>query len=398
MPTALAADATQVRKRRLLLVDDSPLALEWLSIEFEDAGWSVRELSDGFGVLRALEGEPFDVVVCDLHMPGMTGFDITAAVARSSIDVPVVIHSSDTDVSAVLRAVRRGAFDYVIKADDPGPLLAAAERAALHAQVLRDNRRLTADLEAKVDALNEAQQELSYAYAQALQASRAKTSFLANMSHELRTPLNAILGYIEMVQEYLEVAGDPDPIDDLGKAQKAARHLHTLIGEVLDLSAIEAGKLQLHPEPIGVRWALHDVSELVAPLAARRGNRVVVDDPGRLDVFADPQKLRQVLINLAGNAAKFTDHGEIRLRATVEGDAVRFDVVDTGVGMTPDQLSRVFDAFEQATSKTKFTHGGTGLGLSISRALVREMGGELSATSTLGQGTCMTFTLPRSDP
>ena len=230
-------------------------------------------------------------------------------------------------------------------------------------------------------------------------ASRHKSEFLANMSHELRTPLNAIIGYSEMLQEDAVDQGAPALVPDLLKITSSGKHLLELINAVLDLSKIEAGKLELHVEELDLPAVVGEIESIVAPLAARNGNRfelVCESDVGRMR--ADVTKLRQVLINLVGNACKFTERGRIVLRVVRErvGDAawLCFSVADTGIGMTSDQLGRLFEDFMQAEAWTSQKYGGTGLGLALSRRLCRLMGGDLTVTSEAGRGSTFTARLP----
>jgi len=244
-------------------------------------------------------------------------------------------------------------------------------------------------------------------------ASQHKSQFLANMSHELRTPLNAIIGYSEMLQEEVEDLGDEAYLPDLQRINAAGKHLLGLINDILDLSKIEAGRMDLFIEPFDVGQLVRDVAAIVQPLVEKNGNTLVAscpDDIGAME--ADLTKVRQTLFNLLSNAAKFTDHGRIELRvtsgelreesdvasssslATRNSQLVTFAVSDTGIGMTDEQLGRLFEAFSQAEASTRSKYGGTGLGLAISRHFCRLMGGDLTVSSTYGQGSTFTVRLP----
>jgi PAS domain S-box-containing protein len=230
-------------------------------------------------------------------------------------------------------------------------------------------------------------------------ASEAKSQFLASMSHELRTPLNAILGYSEMLQEDAGDAGQEDFVRDLEKIHSAGRHLLTLINDVLDLSKIEAGKMELHLETFEVRPALDSVATTVAPLVEQNANVLRLDLAEDLGAMrADGTRVRQVLLNLLSNASKFTERGTVTLRAERQalpgGDQLVFAVTDTGIGMTPEQLGRLFQAFAQAEASTASKYGGTGLGLAISRKFCEMMGGEITVESIPEKGTTFTVRLP----
>jgi PAS domain S-box-containing protein len=230
-------------------------------------------------------------------------------------------------------------------------------------------------------------------------ANQAKSQFLANMSHELRTPLNAIIGYSEMLQEEAAEAGDDQYVPDLQKVHGAGRHLLGLINDILDLSKIEAGKMELYLERFDLRELVDGVSATVQPLVARNGNRLETDVADDLAAMtADATKVRQILLNLLSNAAKFTEGGRIVLTAESAPDdpaMVSIRVADEGVGMTEEQLSRLFQAFSQAEASTAARYGGTGLGLVISRHFCRMMGGDIDVASEPGVGTTFTVRLPR---
>ena len=232
------------------------------------------------------------------------------------------------------------------------------------------------------------------------EANESKSRFLANTSHELRTPLNAIIGYSEMLQEEAEDAGHGQYGADLAKIQAAGTHLLSLINDILDLSKIEAGKMDLHLTDCDVRRVVDDVATTVVPLVERNSNRLELRCDGELGVVRlDATRLRQVLLNLMSNAAKFTESGTITLSASrhrngSEQEELAFQVSDTGIGMTPEQLLRVFDAFAQADATTASKYGGTGLGLAISRRFCQMMGGDLEAISHQGEGTTFTARLP----
>jgi signal transduction histidine kinase/DNA-binding response OmpR family regulator len=264
-------------------------------------------------------------------------------------------------------------------------------------------------------------------------ASQHKSEFLANMSHELRTPLNAVIGYSEMLQEEAEDLGETAFLPDLQRINAAGKHLLGLINDILDLSKIEAGRMDLHLETFDVGPVVHDVASIVKPLVDKNGNTLVVTCPDDLGTMhADLTKVRQTLFNLLSNAAKFTDHGTITLSVQREapppaplptavergsqptsvvflpspahgggvggGGYLTFAVSDTGIGMTEEQLGRLFEAFSQADSSTSRQYGGTGLGLVISRHFCQMMGGDIAVESTAGAGSTFTIHLPATVP
>ncbi len=215
------------------------------------------------------------------------------------------------------------------------------------------------------------------------------------MSHELRTPLNAIIGYSEMLEEDALDAGQDDFIPDLQKIHSAGKHLLSLINDILDLSKIEAGKMELFVEPFEVRPTLDSVATTVRPLIEKNGNRLELQfDDGLGTMHSDLTRVRQVLLNLLSNASKFTENGTITLRAAREGERFVFSVSDTGIGMTPEQQGKLFEAFSQADVSTAARYGGTGLGLAISKRFCQMLGGDISVHSEAGVGSIFTVTLP----
>jgi signal transduction histidine kinase len=286
------------------------------------------------------------------------------------------------------------------------------------------------------------QAELAHAKEAAEQASHAKSAFLANMSHELRTPLNAIIGYSEMLEEEAPEIGAEPMVPDLQKINASAKHQLGLINDILDLSKIEAGKMTLFVEEFDVAKLVREVEATVQPLVAKKENRLVVECPSDIGTMrSDQTKVRQVLFNLISNAAKFTEMGTITLvvsggahaprvlaeaprlshsdasgsskasrSVSASGEAsgegagsdtrgacapqITFMVRDTGIGMTPEQLGKLFQAFTQADASTSKKYGGTGLGLALSRKFCEMMGGELTVTSEHGRGSTFTVALP----
>ena len=230
-------------------------------------------------------------------------------------------------------------------------------------------------------------------------ANSAKSQFLASMSHELRTPLNAIIGYSEMLQEDAEERGDASAVPDLQKIHAAGKHLLTLINDVLDLSKIEAGKMQLHLETFDVAVLVEQVGATIQPLVERNANRLELRCDASVGAMrSDTTRLRQILLNLLSNACKFTDHGRITLEVDRSGDTLVFRVRDSGIGMTPEQLGRLFQAFSQADTSTAARYGGTGLGLAITRRLCQLMGGDVAVESEAGVGSTFTVRLPAAGP
>ena len=249
---------------------------------------------------------------------------------------------------------------------------------------------------ADITELKHHEAELAEARDAADAANQTKSTFLANMSHELRTPLNAIIGYSEILQEDAADKGDKAAIDDLQQIEGAGRHLLGLINNILDLSKIEAGKMDVFIEPIDIQAMVTEVLSIVRPLADKSENVVEVVCPADIGSFrSDQTKVKQCLLNLMSNASKFTDKGTLTLAVAHEGGSqVCFRVSDTGVGMTQEQLGRLFEAFSQADASTTKRFGGTGLGLAITKRFCTMLGGDVTVESTPGKGTTFIIRLP----
>jgi len=243
------------------------------------------------------------------------------------------------------------------------------------------------------------EEALTAARDQAEAMSLTKSAFLANMSHELRTPLNAIIGVTEMLQEDARDLKRDDELEPLNRVSSAARHLLALINDILDLSKIEAGRMELNLETFSIAPLIDDVVKTFETLAANNGNRIVVDcDPATKSIHADQMRVRQTLLNLVSNANKFTERGTLTIRARRREidnrEWAEIAVTDTGIGMTPAQMEKLFQEFSQVDSSTTRKYGGTGLGLAISQRFCRMMGGDISVQSEAGRGSTFTITLP----
>ncbi|MEW6365605.1 MAG: ATP-binding protein [Acidobacteriota bacterium] len=319
--------------------------------------------------------------------PGrIRGYDLSDL--RSSIGLP--LKSGDSVVGVIGLA-------YTSEERRFGPNeIETLERFARLASIAIENARLYAALQREL-----AERRLAEERAEG--ANRAKSTFLANMSHELRTPLNHIIGFSELLQENARESGHDGDLPDLQMIQAAGRRLLDIINDILDLSKIEAGRMQLELEPFDVAAAVRDIVDAVQPLAARNSNTLKVRcDENAGTMLADPAKVRRALFNILSNAAKFTDHGTISLdvrRHAVGGtDCVAFEVRDTGVGIAPEAMDRLFVPFTQADSSATRKFGGTGLGLAISRLFCRMMGGDIGVVSQVGRGSTFTIRLPARVP
>lgn len=242
------------------------------------------------------------------------------------------------------------------------------------------------------------EQELRIAKLEAEAANRAKSLFLANMSHELRTPLNSIIGLSELTFEQAEEHEDRETAEIMQRVVNAGRHLLSLINDILDISRIESGRIELHTEVVHVQTLLDTIINSMQPLAKANGNRLLLEIAPDVDsVCVDVTRLRQVVLNLIGNAIKFTRNGEVKVKVSSQHEQLQIVVADTGIGMTPEQLQRIFEPFEQADRSIARRFGGSGLGLTISRQLLGLMEGHISVSSDIQSGSVFTVTLPIGD-
>jgi len=289
-------------------------------------------------------------------------------------------------------------FDLARRKDELGDLARTFETMAAR---IRDREQKLAEWNSNLETtIAERTSELARAAKMAEAANRTKSAFLANMSHELRTPMNAIIGYSEMLAEEATELGQEGFLPDLQKIQSAGRHLLDLINDVLDLSKIESGKMTLFCEDIDIAAMIREIESTMLPAVQKNGNSLSVEIPEDIGVMhSDLAKIRQALFNLVSNAAKFTNEGKIQITIGTHlhrrRQFITFAVSDTGIGIKPAQLERLFEPFTQADESTTRKYGGTGLGLAISRRFCRMLGGDIEAKSKWRKGSTFTITLPR---
>ena len=422
----------------ILLVDDHPENLLALEAILAPLGQRLVRATSGAEALKRLLGQDFAVILLDVQMPGMDGFETAQLIRgreRSRYTPIIFVTAYDRSEAAVVKGYGIGAVDFLFKPLVPEILKGKAavfvelfvkreeirrqaeqlRRAELrereqHAAAERqqwESQRLREEMEREREhgaELARRAEELAEARRAAEAANETKSQFLANVSHELRTPLNAVIGYSEMLEEECTDLGLTQLVPDLRQIQTAGRHLLSLINDILDLSKVEAGRMELFLETFDVCEVVNDVVMTVQPLIAKGGNRLDVRcEAAAGAMHADVTKLRQSLFNLLSNAAKFTKAGRIMLEVdrVPAGDGVRgvpdrlvFRVSDTGIGMKPEQLQRLFQPFTQGDASTGRDYGGTGLGLSITQRFCRLLGGEVTVDSSAGSGSTFTVTLP----
>lgn len=388
----VAGRARPLEKGERLRHDENHVLLEYaLLSDFRETGTRYRTRLEGFDE-EASDWLPDWKKEYTSLPPGSYVFHVTGRDGTGNVSGPVSFPFS------VAAAGWRTAWAWALYVLAAALLVGAAVQWRM-----RRLRSRTAALEQRVDErtteLREVVERLSDSEERARQASIAKSTFLANVSHELRTPLNAIIGYSEILEEEVHLAGRPELTGDIRKVRAAGRHLLQLIDTILDLSKVEAGKMEILLETFPVGDLCAEVEALVKPVALKNRNRLMVrgaEAAGALTT--DRTKVRQALVNIAGNACKFTENGNVTISVVRESRSGRFEAVfvveDDGPGIPPDQLERLFQPFTQADSSTSRRFGGTGLGLALTRRLVSLLGGEIEVRSTAGLGSSFTIRIP----
>lgn len=367
---------THTAPATILIVDDLPVNRILIARYIERLGHHILEAGDGQEALQIVRAQPVDLILLDIMMPVLNGFETLAALKSDPAlaSIPVVVISALSDLESVARCIRLGAEDFLFK---------PVEQILLEARVVAGlARRRLHELELAARAAAE-------------EASRAKGRFVALVSHELRSPLTALIGYADLLLR--DQAIGPASREQLGTLSRLGRQIAMVLDDLGDLTRIEAGQLRIELERLALGAAVEDAANAVRGMAAARRHALHLEiAPGLPDVRADGVRLVQVLTNLLSNACKYTpDGGTIVLTAEARDPAtVAVTVRDNGLGIAAAEQARIFEPFFRSAEEDVRLQPGTGLGLNITRYLVELQGGAICFTSTPGEGTAFTFTLP----
>ncbi|MBB4638799.1 hybrid sensor histidine kinase/response regulator [Longimicrobium terrae] len=383
----------------VLLVEDYPPSRYATGRVLRQAGFTVREAENGIEGLRLARDCP-DVIVLDINLPDVDGFEVCRRLKAdpATRSIPVLqLSAARRGLEDRVQGLEGGADAYVAQPVEARELVATVN-ALLRMRRAEQEAVASRDLaEARAREAQALAGRLEVALEAAAAGNAAKGRFLATMSHEIRTPLNAIAGYVDLL--LLEVQGPLTSLqaDHLERVQRAQQHLLGLINDVLDYAKLEAGYAELQVEAVALEGPMRAAEAMVRPQAEAKGLHLEVRCGAPLYTLADAGRLRQVLLNLLGNAVKFTPAGgRVELWCEAEDASVRLHVRDTGMGIPAAFLAEIFEPFVQVDGALTRTQQGTGLGLAISRELARGMGGALTAVSTPASGSVFTLILPRA--
>ena len=355
----------------------------------EDTGYRVIGLEKGADALEIIRTSPFDVVITDIRLPDVDGIEILELAKEINPEVAVIMMTGYASVETAIDAVNQGAYAYFVKPVNPDEIKTTIANALKHQRLSLENKKLVDDLQRSNKLLFEANEELK-------KATQAKSEFLAHMSHDLRTPLNVIIGFSELMMDEVPGKIKKEQRQCLNDILDSSQQLLSLINDILDLSKIESGKMELRLTDFDISHLIESLrSALVPRLTQRKQSFDVKVEEGLPPVYADTDRITQVLINLLSNATKFTpDGGKLKIEAVRKGDWCQVSVIDNGTGIEKEDQERIFEPFCQLDNPLTKGKGGTGLGLAIARQIIERHGGRIWVESEYGKGSQFVFTMP----
>jgi signal transduction histidine kinase len=407
---------TEDARVKLLLVDDRPENLLALEAILEPLGQTLISAHSGDEALKCVLQHDFAAILLDVQMPEMSGFDVAQIIKsrEKSRYIPIIFLSAINKEDAyVFKGYSMGAVDYVFKPFNPDVLRSKVavfvdlymkqEQLRQQSELLADSARREVELEHRTELLeaeaksaaklSELNRQLRERQNELEQAMGVRNRFYASMSHELRTPINAVIGYSTLMIDNIYGPLNEKQREGLQRTLRAARHLLELVNDVLDLSKIEAGKIELALQPVNIPGLIDDLFVTVRPLADEHGTKLTFTHPDKpISIVTDPRRVRQILLNLLSNAIKFGKQQPISVSSEREdGGGISIAVVDHGEGISEENRSRIFEEFVQVSPTQQM---GTGLGLPISRRLALLLDGSLDVESVVGEGSTFTLKLP----
>jgi signal transduction histidine kinase len=377
---------------RILVVEDDAGSRLTLCGILEDAGYEVTGVEKGTEALEVIKDGNFNVIITDIKLPDVGGMSVLELAKEINPDVAVVIMTGYASVETAVNAVNEGAYAYFVKPVNMDEMKTAIVNALRQQKLSRENKRLVDDLQRSNKLLFEANRQLRA-------ATEAKSIFLAHMSHELRTPLNAVIGFSDLL-----IGGIAGKINNkqrqcLEDILSSGKHLLSLINDILDLSKVEAGKIDIRPESLRLADVVDDAVTTVKPMIDESKHKLAVSIAEDLPpVYGDRNRLKQILLNLLSNAIKFTpDGGKLYLETSREDDFCKVSMVDNGIGIRKEDQTCIFEPFTQLDTQPGERKQGTGLGLALTKQLVELLGGKIWVESEYGKGSQFSFTIPLAE-
>ncbi len=376
----------------ILVVDDEAGTRLTLCGILEDAGYEVMGAGSGTEAQEMIRNNSFDVIITDIRLPDVGGMVILELAKEINPDVAVIVMTGYASVETAVNAVNEGAYAYFVKPVNVDEMKTAIVNALRQQRLARENKRLVDDLQQSNKLLFEANKQLR-------EATEAKSAFLTHMSHELRTPLNAIIGFSDLLLDSVPGEINDEQRQCLNDILNSGRHLLVLINDVLDLSKVEAGRVEFKLESLNLADVVNDVVGTVKPMLNENKQTLTIDIGEDLpQVRADRRRLRQILLNLLSNAIKFTPSGgELCLEVGERDGWCQVSLVDNGIGIKKEDQERIFEVFTQVDTLPDRRKEGTGLGLALTKQLVEMGGGKIWVESEYGKGSCFTFAIPLAE-